>query len=420
MEPAPSPLPEAACPGVPPATGPNPAGRAPTWLPPPPPAVSPAPRGWGSRDRGRPPDSGQDASRSSNQTFPRRGALSPPGTCWPCGQRECRTPKGAIRAWPGHGSRGRLSAGAAPSLPVPPPGGSGFDALEGPGPAGRGRRFPAPILGIWSLESRAQQAAPDRPRRSARQDDGYAGWLLWLGSRDEISVSTGRMEWRVEGPRHRSDRSPFDDRSLPIRQERALWGAITLLSLFAGAVTATPQIWHHNKTLGAPSYGSVGMASPAPVEEDIREEPSLAAWSPWHGDNMTVQGLSMAELLRAERSPASPSKAKKGFKNAEREGRRRNCRLHRLMVKVRDLGLGFESDEIVPFKYCSGSCQHARTNYDLTLSSLLVQRTIEPHDHLASHPCCRPTRYEDISFMDVRNNWQTVEKLSATKCSCVG
>uniref|UniRef100_A0A8C4SAZ8 Artemin a n=1 Tax=Erpetoichthys calabaricus TaxID=27687 RepID=A0A8C4SAZ8_ERPCA len=72
-------------------------------------------------------------------------------------------------------------------------------------------------------------------------------------------------------------------------------------------------------------------------------------------------------------------------------------------------GTCYDSDEIVLFKYCAGSCQRARTNHDLTLSKLLH-----------AHPCCRPTRYEPVSFMDVQNTWQTVEKLSAAECSCVG
>ncbi|XP_061486410.1 artemin [Rhineura floridana] len=402
MEPVLFSFPEDACPGVLPASGSRPKGRAPRRLLALPCAVSPAQRGWGSWDRGCPPDPGQDASRS-NPIFPRRGAMSPPGTCRPCRRRERRASKGAIPAGPGYGPRGRLNAGAAEEpLPPSPPGGSGFDALEGPVPVGRGRRFPARSLGGWSPQSRAQREVLDLPRRSAR------------------------MEWRVEGPRHRSDRSPSTYRSLPVRQVRyrewGLWGTITLLSLFAGAVMATSQTWHHNQTLGADSDGSMGTASPPHEEENSREAPSLAAWSHWHGENMTIEGLSSSELLRAERSPPSSSKAKKGSKKAGRGSRSRYCRLHSLMVKVRDLGLGFESDEIVRFKYCSGSCQRARTNYDLTLSSLLQQRAIVPgpHDHPSTHPCCRPTRYEDFSFMDVRNSWRTVSRVSAAECGCVG
>nr|XP_016848708.1 PREDICTED: artemin isoform X2 [Anolis carolinensis] len=235
----------------------------------------------------------------------------------------------------------------------------------------------------------------------------------------------GRMEWRVEGPKYRSDRFLSAYRSLPAQQVRykepGLWSTLTLLSLFAGAIMATPQTWHHNQTLGATSE-SMGTVSPAPMEEKSREALYLDAWSNWHGENVTIQGSSASELFRAERSPAGATKTRKGSRKAGRGNRSRNCRLHNLRLKVRDLGLGFESDEIVKFKYCSGSCQRARTNYDLTLSNLLQQGHIVPgpHERPSSHPCCRPTKYEDFSFMDVRNVWKTVSQVSAAECGCVG
>ncbi|XP_060629325.2 artemin isoform X1 [Anolis sagrei] len=235
----------------------------------------------------------------------------------------------------------------------------------------------------------------------------------------------GRMEWRVEEPRYRSARSLSAYRSWPAQQVRykepGLWSTLTLLSLFAGTIMATPQTWHHNQTLGAISEG-MGIASPAPMEEKDREALSLGAWSNWHGENVTIQGSSASELFRAERSPAGATKTRKGSRKTGSGSRSRNCRLHNLRLKVRDLGLGFESDEIVKFKYCSGSCHRDRTNYDLTLSNLLRHGHIKPgsHERPSSHPCCRPTKYEDFSFMDVRNAWKTVSQVSAAECGCVG
>ncbi|XP_063153851.1 artemin [Candoia aspera] len=232
----------------------------------------------------------------------------------------------------------------------------------------------------------------------------------------------GRMEWRVEGSRHRLDGPPSACRSLPIQQarsrEQGLWGTITLLSLFAGAVMASSETWYHNQTLGAAS-GSMSSASSASMEENSMETPSLAVWNHWHGENMTIQELSTSELLRAERSPSSSSSARKGSRRAGRGNRGRYCRLHSLRMKVRDLGLGYDSDEVVKFKYCSGSCQRTRTNYDLTLSHLIKQHAIVPGPH-SSQPCCRPTRYENFSFMDVHNVWKTLDKVSAAECGCVG
>ncbi|KYO40930.1 artemin [Alligator mississippiensis] len=209
-------------------------------------------------------------------------------------------------------------------------------------------------------------------------------------------------------------------------QEGVLWSALAVLSLLAGLATGTLQTWHHNRSLGAaPTPG--GLRSPSSGEDDSTEPPLATAWSQLYGDNVTAGAPGEAQLaedllLRAERSPLAPARAEKARKKPGQGGRGRNCHIRSLMVKVRDLGLGFNSDEIVLFKYCSGSCHRARTNYDLTLASLLRQQVIapRPQDRVVSHPCCRPTRYEAVSFMDVQNTWQTVEKLSAAECSCIG
>ncbi|XP_015278431.1 PREDICTED: artemin [Gekko japonicus] len=133
---------------------------------------------------------------------------------------------------------------------------------------------------------------------------------------------------------------------------------------------------------------------------------------------MTLQGLNSSELLRAERSPSGSSKPKKGSSKERRKNR--HCRLHSLTVKVQDLGLGFQSEEIVRFSYCAGSCESARTNYDLTLQNLVQIDLLMRNKHLSSNPCCRPVRYEVVSFMDVQNAWHTVDNLSAAECKCVG
>ncbi|XP_039591526.1 artemin isoform X2 [Polypterus senegalus] len=133
---------------------------------------------------------------------------------------------------------------------------------------------------------------------------------------------------------------------------------------------------------------------------------------------------------RWERSPSDSLRHKASRKSRKKpkpspspRGDSRGCKVRTLHVRVRDLGLGYDSDEIVLFKYCAGSCQRARTNHDLTLSKLLQQKVIHSgrgEEKISAHPCCRPTRYEPVSFMDVQNTWQTVEKLSAAECSCVG
>ncbi|XP_061743783.1 neurturin isoform X1 [Nerophis ophidion] len=96
-----------------------------------------------------------------------------------------------------------------------------------------------------------------------------------------------------------------------------------------------------------------------------------------------------------------------------------DCRLEKRQMRVRDLGLGFDSDEIVLFKYCVGSCHGARGNYDLALKALVAQGSVSGRK-VSSQPCCRPSRYETVSFMDAHTMWQTIRWLSAADCSCVG
>ncbi|CAM4595211.1 unnamed protein product [Lepidochelys olivacea] len=232
-----------------------------------------------------------------------------------------------------------------------------------------------------------------------------------------LPARTDRMELTAGGPA-----SPHARTLRQRPREGVLWGTLAILSLLSSVATGTPHTWHHNTTLGAaPTAG--GMGTPSPGAEDSLEAPLAKAWSHLSGDNVTAAGpgegqLAKNLLLRAERSPLSPTKEKKS--GWRRDGP--NCTVRRLMVKVRDLGLGFDSDEIVPFKYCSGSCHRSRSNYDLTLATLLREKAIKPGPlgHVASHPCCRPTRYEAVSFMNVHNTWQTVEKLSAAECRCIG
>ncbi|XP_006631607.1 persephin [Lepisosteus oculatus] len=99
------------------------------------------------------------------------------------------------------------------------------------------------------------------------------------------------------------------------------------------------------------------------------------------------------------------------------------CGLRSLLLRVRELGLGYDSEETVLFRYCGGGCPRERSNHDLTLSALLQRGALPPPPpgtHMHSAPCCRPTRHEDLAFLDSAHRWHRVEKLSAAACSCVG
>uniref|UniRef100_W5M5U7 Neurturin n=1 Tax=Lepisosteus oculatus TaxID=7918 RepID=W5M5U7_LEPOC len=102
-----------------------------------------------------------------------------------------------------------------------------------------------------------------------------------------------------------------------------------------------------------------------------------------------------------------------------RKGLLKPCSLKELEVSVSQLGLGYEGDEILLFRYCSGRCQEARRNYDLTLEHMKKQGRVKKGK--ARHkPCCRPTEYDDdISFLDNGNKYHTIREVSARKCGCV-
>lgn len=80
-----------------------------------------------------------------------------------------------------------------------------------------------------------------------------------------------------------------------------------------------------------------------------------------------------------------------------------------------ELGLGYTSEETVIFRYCAGSCPRgALTQHGLTLARLRGQGRAH------GGPCCRPTRYADMAFLDDHHRWQRLPRLSAAACGCGG
>uniref|UniRef100_A0A3B4ZKB3 Artemin n=1 Tax=Stegastes partitus TaxID=144197 RepID=A0A3B4ZKB3_9TELE len=116
------------------------------------------------------------------------------------------------------------------------------------------------------------------------------------------------------------------------------------------------------------------------------------------------------------RSPIVPVRSRRSALDSQ-------CELRSILLQVRDLGLGYDSDETVLFKYCSGTCPHVRSNHDLTLTNLMLSGVLShpaPGQLWHNAPCCRPTHHEDMAFLDNSHRWHKVEKLSAAGCSCVG
>ncbi|XP_002761670.6 persephin [Callithrix jacchus] len=91
------------------------------------------------------------------------------------------------------------------------------------------------------------------------------------------------------------------------------------------------------------------------------------------------------------------------------------CQLWSLTLSVAELGLGYASEEKVIFRYCAGSCPRgARTQHGLALARLQGQGKAH------GGPCCQPTHYDDVAFLDDHHRWQWLPQLSAAACSCVG
>ncbi|XP_053286594.1 neurturin [Pleuronectes platessa] len=153
--------------------------------------------------------------------------------------------------------------------------------------------------------------------------------------------------------------------------------------------------------------------------EDLEQDSSVHI--PWP-DAFEELSLSKEEEIhqdRWRRSPRKPHLPRTSRKNRTKTKSSRDCHLERKEMRVRDLGLGYDSDEIILFKYCVGTCHSSRRNYDLALKTMMDNGSISGKK-VSGHPCCRPTRYETVSFMDTQTTWQTIKWLSAANCSCVG
>ncbi|XP_072458102.1 persephin isoform X1 [Notamacropus eugenii] len=88
------------------------------------------------------------------------------------------------------------------------------------------------------------------------------------------------------------------------------------------------------------------------------------------------------------------------------------CQLQSLLLPVTELGLGYNSDETITFRYCAGSCHSPHTHHGLTLARLSGEGRV------MSQPCCHPTRYEDVAFLDNNHHWHHLPQLSAAACGC--
>ncbi|XP_017266154.1 glial cell line-derived neurotrophic factor [Kryptolebias marmoratus] len=96
----------------------------------------------------------------------------------------------------------------------------------------------------------------------------------------------------------------------------------------------------------------------------------------------------------------------------------RGCLLKEVHLNVTDLGLGYQTKEELIFRYCSGPCIEAETNYDKILNNLTHNKKLDKD--APSRTCCRPIAFDDdLSFLDDNVVYHTLKKHSARKCGCV-
>uniref|UniRef100_A0A1A8A5T3 Artemin a n=2 Tax=Nothobranchius furzeri TaxID=105023 RepID=A0A1A8A5T3_NOTFU len=281
---------------------------------------------------------------------------------------------------------------------------------------------------------------------------GGRGCSALTGTHRELSPhrTAGGTRWRAR----RKDR--WIILVVSAKAKVLLWVLVSLLPLVDGAqmtaVAVGPEPGHPVGSQGGQEERDFPVAVPD-VMEDKEQEDDSDPDSAWHAlyepfvmdemdDHLSIRwaGRSPRSSDPSEPQPKGSQKKRKKRKKKEKEeeagegdrrakGRSRfskqssrDCRVEKKEMKVRDLGLGFDSDEIVLFKFCVGSCQSSRTTYDLALKALLENGSLPRRTarKVISHPCCRPDRYEPVSFMDAQTTWRTIQSLSAASCMCVG
>ncbi|XP_071373370.1 glial cell line-derived neurotrophic factor isoform X2 [Centroberyx affinis] len=128
-----------------------------------------------------------------------------------------------------------------------------------------------------------------------------------------------------------------------------------------------------------------------------------------HGDRRKGRG----------RGGSRGGKGGRGEKGRERTSvQSRGCLLKEVHLNVTDLGLGYQTKEELIFRYCSGPCAEAETNYDKILNNLTHNKKLDKDT--PSRTCCRPIAFDDdLSFLDDNVVYHTLKKHSARKCGCV-
>ncbi|XP_005405780.1 PREDICTED: persephin [Chinchilla lanigera] len=138
-------------------------------------------------------------------------------------------------------------------------------------------------------------------------------------------------------------------------------------------------------------------------------------WGPGARDALVAEGEFLPEQKAEAGGTGRPALGARDSHGRLRRAPGSPCQLWSLTLPVAELGLGYASEEKVTFRYCAGSCPRgARTQHGLTLARL------RGRGQAHGGPCCRPTRYADVAFLDERHRWQRLPQLSAAACGCGG
>ncbi|XP_051943747.1 neurturin-like [Hippocampus zosterae] len=142
--------------------------------------------------------------------------------------------------------------------------------------------------------------------------------------------------------------------------------------------------------------------------------------------SMMFQSFTKGELQHAVGTLLDVKREKKRHpgqtRRTKRARRAKPCSVRELELTVSELGLGYDSDETVMLRYCSGKCAAHRRNYDVAMEHMMRTgfRKKERKDKVSVGPCCRPTAFEkDFSFLDNRSRYHTIRNISAKNCGCV-
>uniref|UniRef100_UPI00358FCAB3 nuclear pore complex protein Nup155-like n=1 Tax=Myxine glutinosa TaxID=7769 RepID=UPI00358FCAB3 len=187
--------------------------------------------------------------------------------------------------------------------------------------------------------------------------------------------------------------------------EHGSWRALCALSLclvlLISSILTSPVDYLHNR----PAEGALSKAVAVP----LAPQNSIASVPPMdkpHGSAATPRAVA-----RSRHSRQRP----RGKLGRTRRKRRRHilkspfCKLQQRMVAVRDLGLGYDSDEVIDFGFCSGTCEDRRITYDIVISHLAKNDAAGISRARESNPCCRPKSFVNSAFLDNNNDYHSIQ-----------